>query len=165
MTSNTDIKLIVTGPAGAGKTTIGRALADKLGIRYVDGDDLHSASNIEKMSKGTPLSDADRGPWIESILSELEQGSVVIGASLLKRNFRQKVATASRDVRFIQLTAPVSVLTKRIQDREHFFRQDLLASQLMILDRLGRAEPGHIYDANKPAGSVVAEIIRDLKVE
>jgi gluconate kinase len=136
-----EIKLIVMGPAGVGKSTVGKAIAEKLGVPYVDGDALHPAANIAKMSKGTPL----------------------IGASLLKRSYRHKVHEAVRDVRFAQLAAPLNVLAVRIDDREHFFRQDLLPSQMAILDPLERLEPGHVYDGTKSVAALVGEITLDLK--
>jgi gluconokinase len=158
-----EIKLIVMGPAGVGKSTVGKAVAAKLGIPYVDGDALHPSANIEKMSKGTPLSDDDRDPWLANIVAELEKGSVVIGASLLKRSYRHKVHEAVKDVRFAQLAAPLNVLAQRIDDREHFFRQDLLPSQMAILDPLDRFEPGYVYDGTKPVASLVSQITLDLK--
>ena len=158
-----EIKLIVMGPAGVGKSTIGKAIAEKLGLPYVDGDALHPAANIAKMSKGTPLSDDDRDPWIANIVAELNKGGVVIGASLLKRSYRNKVHEAVREVRFAQLAAPLHILAQRIDDREHFFRQDLLPSQMAILDPLERLEPGHVYDGTKPVATLVSEISLDIK--
>ena len=158
-----EIKLIVMGPAGVGKSTVGKAVAEKLGLPYVDGDALHPAANITKMSKGTPLSDDDRDPWIANIVAELNKGGVVIGASLLKRAYRNKVHEAVREVRFAQLAAPLHILAQRIDDREHFFRQDLLPSQMAILDPLERLEPGHVYDGTKPVSTLVSEITLDLK--
>jgi len=151
------------GPAGVGKSTVGKAIAEKLGVPYVDGDALHPAANIAKMSKGTPLSDDDRDPWLANIVAELNKGSIVIGASLLKRTYRQKVHEAVRAVRFAQLAAPMHVLAARIDDREHFFRQGLLPSQMAILDPLERLEPGHVYDGTKPVAALVSEITLDLK--
>jgi gluconokinase len=158
-----EFKLIVMGPAGVGKSTVGKAVAAKLGVPYVDGDALHPAANIEKMSKGTPLSDDDRDPWLANIVAELNKGSVVIGASLLKRAYRHKVHEAVREVRFAQLAAPLHVLAQRIDDREHFFRQDLLPSQMAILDPLERLEPGHVYDGTKTVELLASEIVIDLK--
>jgi carbohydrate kinase (thermoresistant glucokinase family) len=158
-----EIKLIVMGPAGVGKSTVGKAVAEKLGLPYIDGDALHPAANIAKMSKGTPLSDDDRDPWIANIVAELSKGGVVIGASLLKRTYRNKVHESVREVRFAQLAAPLHILAQRIDDREHFFRQDLLPSQMAILDPLERLEPGHVYDGTKPVATLVSEITLDLK--
>ena len=77
------IQLLVIGLAGSGKSTVGRAVAEKLGVRYVDGDQLHPQANLLKMAKGTPLSDDDRDLWVANIIDELGKGDVVIGASLL----------------------------------------------------------------------------------
>ena len=155
------VKLVVIGPTGSGKTEVGKTLADKLGIPFVEGDDLHTASNIEKMSRGVPLSDDDREPWIANIIEALEQPNLVLGAALLKRNMRKRVAAAHPDVKFVQLQAPMNVLARRIQDREKFFRQDLLNSQMVIMDPLRRDEPGDVYDATKTVEELVREIAFD----
>ena len=158
------MQILVIGLAGSGKSTVGQALADRLGVRYVDGDQLHPKANIEKMSKGTPLSDADRDPWIANIIRELQQGDVVIGASLLKQSYRELINKAVRRIRFAQLDAPKAVLKERLDDRKrHFFRKSLLDSQLAIFDPLGPNEPGRRFDATKPVDVLVSEILLDIK--
>ncbi|AOY55503.1 gluconokinase [Candidatus Rhodoluna planktonica] len=157
-------QLLVIGPAAVGKTTVGEAVAARLGVRYVDGDDLHPKANIEKMSAGTPLSDDDRDPWIDNIIAELEKGDVVIGASLLKRSYREKINKKINRVRFAQLDAPRSVLEERMDSREgHFFRKPLVDSQLRILDPLQKHEPGSRFDGTKSVEQLVTEIVLDVK--
>jgi gluconokinase len=109
------------------------------------------------------LSDDDRDPWLANIVDELGKGSVVIGASLLKRSYRNKLHEAVRDVRFAQLAAPLNVLAARIDDRDSFFRQDLLPSQIAILDPLEKREPGHVYDGTKSVEALAGQISLDLK--
>lgn len=158
----TDVKLLITGVTGSGKTAVGMALAEKLGLRYVEGDSLHPKANLQKLARGVLLSDADREPWIENILKALEEPNVVIGAALLKRSHRKRIQKAHGDAKFIQLTAPMRVLAARIQDRETFFRQDLLDSQIVLMDPLRRDERGAIYDATQSVNDLVNLITFDL---
>lgn len=157
------VKLIVIGPTGSGKSTVGKAVATKLGLEYIDGDSLQPKSNIDKISRGIPLSDQDRRLWVTNIIAELEHKSVVIGAALLKRNFRNRVHDAVGGVRFAQLIAPISVLRNRINEQGSSSRKNSLHHQLPILDLLGRLEPGHIYDATKSVADLTTEIVTDLK--
>jgi carbohydrate kinase (thermoresistant glucokinase family) len=160
------IQVLVIGPAGSGKSTVGHALAEKLGVRYVDGDALHPAANLEKMAKGTPLSDDDRDPWIANIIAELNAGDVVIGASLLKRSYRELINKAVQRVRFAQLDAPRSVLASRLSDGDvvgEFTRKPLLAAQFAIMDPLAKHEPGARFDGTKSVEQLVGEILLDVK--
>ena len=157
-----NVKLVVIGATGSGKTEVGKALAEKLGFPFVEGDDLHTASNIEKMSRGVPLSDEDREPWIANIIDALAEPNVVLGASLLKRSLRKRILSQHPDVKFVQLKAPMSVLAGRTRDSEKHFRQDLLNSQMVIMDPLRRDEPGDVYDATKTVDALVKEITFDL---
>lgn len=160
-----DVKLIVMGPTGSGKSTVGKAVASKLGLPYVDGDSLQPQANIEKLASGLPLSDHDRKLWVDNIISELEKKSVVIGAALLKRNFRNKVHEAVGEVRFAQLVAPISVLRKRIEEQETSYRKHSLQHQLPILDPLGRLEPGNTYDATQSVANLATAIVTDLRTK
>lgn len=160
-----DVKLIVVGPTGAGKSTVGKAVASKLGLPYIDGDSLQPKSNIEKIARGIPLSDQDRNRWVDNIIAELQKESVVIGAALLKRTFRKKVHEAVGEIRFAQLIAPINVLRKRIEEQESSSRKSSLQHQLPILDLLGRLEPGHIYDATKSVAQLAAAIVTDLRTK
>jgi gluconokinase len=160
------IQVLVIGPAGSGKSTVGHALAEKLGVRYVDGDALHPKANLEKMAKGTPLSDDDRDPWIANIIGELKTGNVVIGASLLKRSYRELINKEVRRVRFAQLDAPRTILAARLGDGDaegEFSRKPLLAAQFAIMDPLAKHEPGTRFDGTKPVAQLVSEILLDVK--
>lgn len=132
--------VIVMGVSGAGKTTVGRALAASLGWRFVDADDLHPQSNIAKMAAGVPLTDEDRWPWLWMLSgligAALKQGDdVVLACSALKASYRQVLAVDPARVRWVYLDAPREVLAKRLSQRHgHFMPPSLLDSQLATLE-------------------------------
>ena len=160
------IQLLVIGPAGSGKSTVGRQVAARLGVQYIDGDQLHPRANLDKMAKGTPLSDENRDEWVGNILDELAKGDVVIGASLLKQHYRQLINRKIQQVWFAQLDAPRSVLEARLDDPTGaLFRRPLLTSQLAIFDPLGKQEPGKRIDATKPVDELVSEIVSQMRAE
>ena len=158
------IQLLVIGLAGSGKSTVGKAVAERLGVRFVDGDSLHPAANLEKMAKGTPLSDDDRDPWVANIIAELKKGDVVIAASLLKRSYRELINKSVKQVVFAQLDAPKSVLEERLALQGEAIRKDLLTAQLATADPLAKHEPGKIYKSDKPVDDLVRSIILDIKM-
>ena len=155
------------GVSGAGKTTIGAALARDLGWRFIDGDDLHPAPNVAKMARGEPLSDADRTPWLDAIRREMTSAgsrgeSVVIACSALKAQYRLYLAAGDQDVVFAYLEASPAVLAARLAARKgHFFSPNLLASQLAALEAPS-AEDAVIVPADQPVSVIVATIRRAL---
>jgi carbohydrate kinase (thermoresistant glucokinase family) len=160
------IQVLVIGPAGSGKSTVGREVASRLGVQYIDGDQLHPKANLEKMSKGTPLSDDDRDGWVANILAELRKGDVVIGASLLKFQYREQINRQIQRIWFAQLDAPRHVLEARLDDPTGaLFRKPLLGSQLRIFDPLTKQEPGRVFDATQPVEVLVAQIVREIRTE
>lgn len=160
------LQILVIGLAGSGKSTVGRALAIKLGIAYIDGDRLHPQANLDKMAKGTPLSDENRDAWVSNIIGALEHGNVVIGASLLKRHYRELINKQIQRVHFVQLDAPAEVLLARLSDPTgNLFRKPLLNSQLRIADPLGPNEPGKQYDGTLPVDVLVSRILTDIRAE
>lgn len=160
------IKVLVIGPAGSGKSTVGREVASRLGVQYIDGDQLHPKANLEKMSKGTPLSDDDRDGWVANILTELRRGDVVIGASLLKFQYREQINRQIQRIWFAQLDAPRHVLEARLDDPTGaLFRKPLLGSQLRIFDPLTKQEPGRVFDATQPVEVLAAQIVREIRTE
>jgi carbohydrate kinase (thermoresistant glucokinase family) len=159
-------QVLIIGLAGSGKSTVGTLLADRLGLRYVDGDLLHPQANLEKMAKGTPLSDENRDQWVANILAELEIGDVVIGASLLKRPYRELINKTISRVHFVQLYAPKSVLEERLDAQVgEFSRKALLDSQIAIFDTLQIHEPGFIVDATLPVEAIVRKIVTEVKAD
>ncbi len=129
--------VVVMGVASCGKSTLGVALAKKLGASFVEGDQLHSAESVEKMSSGIALTDDDRWPWLGRLGAELQGSTVVVAScSALKKSYRQVIAQgANRQVIFVHLHGSREVLAQRIASRKgHFMPASLLESQLATLE-------------------------------
>ena len=121
------------GVAGSGKSTIAQLLAQQLGRTSIEGDDLHPPQNVAKMAAGTPLSDAEREPWLREISQRINQteGNRVITCSALRRSYRDILRAADARVRFLHLSGCRDVLGSRLGGRtDHFMPSSLLASQL-----------------------------------
>ncbi|MEM1236857.1 MAG: gluconokinase [Pseudomonadota bacterium] len=149
------------GVSGCGKSSVGQALADRLGVAFIDGDDLHPKSNIDKMSRGEPLTDADRAPWLKLVGMALAEAPepASIGCSALKRVYRDTIREAAgAPVAFIHLHAEKSVLEERVSQREgHFMPTGLLDSQFDALEMLEADELGRVVSIDQPLENVVAE--------
>ncbi|MEY9325537.1 gluconokinase [Sinorhizobium fredii] len=159
-------RMVLMGVAGCGKSSVGAALAARLGAVYRDGDDLHPAENIAKMSKGIPLEDADRWPWLSRVGEALAAGTgpTIIGCSALKRAYRQHIeSTAGAPVTFIHLAGTVEVIEKRMKERQgHFMPPALLASQFAALEPPGPDENATSVDIDQPLDAVVEAIAAQL---
>ncbi|KAH8788659.1 thermoresistant glucokinase family carbohydrate kinase [Diaporthe sp. PMI_573] len=137
---------LVTGPAGCGKSTVAKHIADSLGMSYIEGDDFHPPANIEKMSNGIPLTDADRWDWLtrlrDEALAQIQMGSngVVVTCSALKRKYRDVLRVApyfypGAQLHFIYLHAPEEVLLQRVAARQgHYMGATMVRSQFQILE-------------------------------
>jgi gluconokinase len=129
--------LIVMGVTGAGKTTVGKLLAEKLGWEFCDADDFHPESNIEKMRQGLSLTDDDRRPWLEALrrLIEGEPGPAVIACSALKQSYRDYLSDGNKEVTFVYLKGSEGLLRRRLLGREgHFADARILGDQLQTLE-------------------------------
>lgn len=149
------------GVAGSGKTTVGERLAERLGARYVDADDLHPDENVARMAAGVPLDDADREPWLRRTRERLaENSSIVISCSALKRGYRDVLREAG-DVRFVFLDADPAVIRERVATRDgHFMKQDMIDSQFDALERPGPAESDVLtVVADRPVLSIVDAVV------
>ena len=137
--------VVLMGVSGAGKTTIGNALAASIGCDFLDGDDWHPPANVAKMAAGHPLDDDDRWPWLERLNSELrarEQtgASAVLACSALKEKYRERLMRGIADVRLVFLHGSLDVIRARLAARQHrYMPATLLESQLAALEPPGRA--------------------------
>jgi gluconokinase len=157
--------VILMGVTGSGKSTVARALADRLDWPFCDADDLHSPENIERMRQGISLDDRLREPWLIRIRQTIEsalarQESIVVACSALKERYRVVLADGLEAVRFVHLTAPEAVLRDRLQHRpDHFAGTSLLDSQLASLEPPVDALT---LDATLPVQQLVDLIREDL---
>jgi gluconokinase len=131
--------VIVFGVSGAGKTTIGKLLAQEVGWHFYEADDFHSQANIEKMQNGIPLTDEDRWPWLENlrqlIKRSLETGeNAVVACSALKRAYRERLRVGD-EVKFVFLRGDYALIEKQLRRRHgHFMNPELLRSQFADLE-------------------------------
>jgi carbohydrate kinase (thermoresistant glucokinase family) len=159
------VVVVLIGAAGAGKTTVGTALAAALGWRFVDGDDYHASSSIAKMRSGVPLSDGDRGPWLASlhrvIAAALDRREhLVVACSALRDRYRRTLEGDLHPVRFVYLEADEPTLRRRLAERSsHFAGPALLASQLATLEKPGDALT---IDATRPPDQIAAAIVYEF---
>ena len=137
--------MLVMGVCGSGKTETGKELAELLGMRFLDADAFHSAEAVAKMSAGTPLTDADRRPWLGRLAVELAcNGATVLACSALKVEYRRLLAAQlapGRGLAVVFLNPARSKLRRRLTAREHFMPVSLLDSQLATLEPPAAEEP------------------------
>jgi gluconokinase len=156
--------VLVMGVTGSGKTTIGRGLAEATGARFIDADDYHSPVNIEKMSRGEALSDADREPWLEA-LRALIQGvlargeQAVLACSALKLAYRERIRLDPARMPIVLLTGDPALIAVRLRGRHHFADAMLLSGQLETLER-----PAHAIevDVAAPPEDVIRTVLERL---
>jgi len=157
------------GVAGCGKSSVGAALAEQLGLNYLDGDHLHSAENIAKMSMGEPLTDADREPWLREIGQQFaaSDASLIIGCSALRRVYRDWIRQyANTAVIFVHLAGNREVIKQRMATREgHFMPVKLLDSQFAALEPLQSDETSIVVDIDQRFASVVENALSKINIE
>jgi gluconokinase/beta-N-acetylhexosaminidase len=155
------MKIVVMGVTGCGKTTVGIALAEALGIEFIDSDVLHSESNKKKMSSGTPLTDSDRQPWLQEVSKALQSHeSVVVACSALKKSYRSTILAGAPTTKFVHLNGSQELIFARLSERSHHFMPiELLDSQFQTLEPLDQGETGKVFEISKPVDQIVNEII------
>jgi gluconokinase len=158
-------RIVIMGVSGCGKSSVGAALSERLGIPYRDGDNLHSPDSIRKMQAGEPLTDADRWPWLDRIAQELASlAPVIVGCSALRRIYRDRIrAGAGGRVCFVHLAGSRSLIAARLAERSgHFMPASLLDSQFTTLEPPGPDENAITVDIDQPLDSLVADILRRM---
>ena len=159
--------VIVMGVVGAGKTTVGKLLAEQLGWEFADADDFHPARNVEKIRNGEPLGDEDRAPWLDRLRQAIQDWisagqNVVLACSALKRKYRQELSVGP-EVRFVYLKGNAGIIADRLRARHgHFAGEQILASQLADLEE---PEGAVAVDITQTPDQIVAQIKKGLGVE
>lgn len=153
------LHLVVMGVAGCGKSAVGAALAERLGLPLVEGDDFHPPHNIAKMRQGQPLDDADRAGWLQVLAQQLRQRpqGAVLACSALKRAYRDILRTGAPELRFVYLRLDPEQARARTAARAgHFYPASLVASQFEALEDPA-AEPGVLQlDGMRPVTDLAA---------
>ena len=159
---------VVMGVSGSGKTTVARAVADRQGWRFAEGDDFHPPANVAKMAAGHPLDDGDRDPWLAALADwigarERAGESSVLTCSALKRAYRDRLRAGHPSVLFLHVDVPVEVLRERLARRRgHYMPASLLDSQLATLEPLAPDEPGARVDGTGDPDQVVDAVLDRL---
>lgn len=155
--------IVVMGVSGSGKSTVGAALAQRLGVPFGDADDLHPPANVAKMAAGVPLDDTDRRPWLEAVGAWLAQRAGrggVMSCSALKVAYRDQLRTHAPRTAFVHLHGSRDVIARRQSDRPgHFMPSSLLDSQFDTLEPLGSHEAGLVVDVDQDVDAIVREIL------
>jgi gluconokinase len=155
--------IVVMGVSGSGKTTVGAALAQRLGVPFADADDFHPEANIAKMSAGIPLDDEDRQPWLEAIaiwLAAHAPSGGVASCSSLKRKYRDILAGAAPATVFLHLHGDRDVLAARVAARPaHFMPAALIDSQFSTLEPLEPDERGDVLDVSQSVDDLVDQSV------
>ncbi|MEV0388132.1 gluconokinase [Nonomuraea sp. NPDC050643] len=159
--------VVVMGVSGSGKTTVGRLLAERSRVAFVDGDDLHPPANVAKMASGVPLTDDDRFPWLVSVgraLAGARTEGMVVACSALKRKYRELILAEAPDASFVELHAEPALIVARMEARtEHFMPGTLFDSQLRTLEPLAADEPGFRVNNTHEPEKLVPEILSRLE--
>jgi len=160
------ILIVIMGVSGVGKSTVGAELARALGIAFLEGDSLHPKANIDKMSRGVPLDDEDRFPWLDAIGASMEdarrQGrGMVATCSALRQIYRDRLrAHVQGKLQFVLLDASRQLVATRLESREgHYMPASLLDSQLKTLEPAGPGEELVTLDGAQPVEALVKAIL------
>ena len=164
MTQRPDLRIVIMGVSGCGKSSVGEGLAARLGLSYRDGDDLHPPANVDKMRVGIPLTDADRWPWLDRVAQVLAADApVIVGCSALRRAYRDRLrAGAGGPVRFIHLAGSREVIAGRMAARTgHYMPTSLLDSQFAALEPPGPDE-ALALDIDQPLEAIITAAAEGL---
>lgn len=159
------LRIVLMGVSGCGKSSVGAVLSARLGIPYVEGDDLHPPANVAKMRAAVALTDEDRWPWLDLVAQALNaRAPVIVGCSALRRAYRDRLrAGAGGPLRFIHLAGDRALIAERMKKREgHFMPLALLDSQFAILEPPGPEEQALVADIAQPMSVLIDRIAANL---
>lgn len=160
--------IVVMGVQGSGKSTIGRALGERLGVMFVDGDDLHPAANKAKMASGIPLDDEDRVPWLKTIGALVAERradgeATIVACSALRRWYRELLRASDPELVFVCLEGDPALVADRLSRRDHeFMPPTLLASQYETFEPLAAWEGGVTVPVTLSPDEIVARVVEEL---
>ena len=161
--------VIVFGVSGAGKTTIGKLLAEQFGWRFYEADDFHPSANIEKMRSGHPLTDKDRRPWLNLLREQITRSlaakeNAVLACSALKRAYRERLRV-SDDVKFVFLRGNYALIERQLRRRRgHFMNPALLQSQFADLEEPEPDEDAITIELGRSPEELVEQIKAKLNL-
>ncbi len=156
---------VVMGVSGSGKSLVGAAFARALGVDFVEGDEYHSAENVQRMKAGIPLTDQDREQWLRSLAARLREAKdagtgVVMACSALKRSYRDMLRAEAKHLRFVFLRGDHTLITQRLAGRTgHYMPASLLESQLATLEEPSPDEDAWVIDITESPENLVAALV------
>lgn len=168
-TSTMPVIAVVMGVSGSGKTSVAALVSAALGCQFQEGDDLHPAENVEKMQRGTPLTDGDRMPWLHKIAEKIDDWrakgvSGVLTCSALKRSYRDIIIGHRPEVTLVYLKGSYDLIRRRMAARhDHFMPLALLDSQFATLEEPTPDEHAIAVDVGGQPSAIAAEIVHQLK--
>jgi gluconokinase len=160
---------VVMGVAGAGKTTVGERLAERLDWEFIEGDRLHPPKNVAKMQSGRPLTDADREPWLAAVARAVDAWRIagacgVVTCSALKRDYRRRIIGDRAGVHLVYLDGSRELIAERLAVRQgHFMPANLLDSQFAALEPPGPDESPITIAIDQPVDRIVRQIAAALR--
>jgi gluconokinase len=163
--------IVVIGPAGSGKTTVARVLAEATGRYFIDADDLHTEACRRQMRSGSPLSPTQRKAFLTAVADRLGEEAgrregLVLACSALGQEHRRQLLDSCEAIWFAQLVVdPVDLATRLRTRRGHFFPAELLPDQLRGFEPLTVEEPGACFDGASPPTELCAAVMRAFEEE
>jgi len=164
-----NLRIVVMGVSGCGKSTIGRGLAEAMGTPFVEGDALHPPANVQRMAAGIALTDEDRQGWLDDLAALLadaytRQRPLVLTCSALKRRYRDQLRAGCPDLRLVHLRGSEALLAERLHQRSgHYMPPSLLPSQLQALEPPGPDEAAVTVDITAPTAQVITAALQALR--